>query len=199
MNGYLVGLCGRAGSGKDEVAKIVAELRPDWIVLRDAFADRLKLSAARMFFPDIDLADAVDWADSFKHNGYVQAHEVLAEPCCEVVTGRQLLQRYGTEMHRDVFGQDFWLSAVLPNPALAFFGRPDAFDVLVVTDVRFDNEVERVRDCGGHVWLVDRPGAIQEDDHPSEVVPDHDLVVRNHGDLDHLRDEVRLALAGGFR
>jgi len=30
------------------------------------------------------------------------------------ITGRQALQRYGTEGHRDVFGEDFWVDALLP-------------------------------------------------------------------------------------
>lgn len=197
MNGYLVGLCGHAGAGKDEVAKIIAELRPDWIVRRDAFADRLKISAARALGLGVTDASAIDAMDDIKLNGNVACSWSTGSL---TISGREFLQLYGTESHRDVFGQSFWVDQVLPNACDGFFGREDAFDLLVVTDVRFPNEVERVRGCGGTVWLVDRPSVAPDDDsHRSTVIPDHDLVVDNSSDLDHLRDEVRVALTAGLR
>lgn len=212
MNGYVLGLAGPSRAGKNTVAEIIRELRPDWVVVVDAFADRLKLSMARMFFPEITMPDAVAWMDDFKVNGYIQALEmvsedhsevdggaveIFAEPVGDRVSGRVLLQRYGTEAHRDVFGQDFWVDQVLPNPCAGFAGRDDAFDLLVVTDVRFPNEVERIKDCDGVIWRVERDLTEPVTGHVSEQEVEVDLVIRNHGDLDDLRDYVRQALAVG--
>lgn len=193
MNGYVVGLAGHAGAGKDEVARIIAELRPDWIVRRDAFADRLKVSAARALGYSCSDQEAIEIMNHIKECGWI---ETDSRDYATKVCGRTFLQLYGTEAHRDVFGEDFWVDQVLPNSCAGFFGREDAFDLLVVTDVRFPNEVAR-----GLVWLVDRPSVTPKDgdpDHRSSVIPDHDLVVDNSGDLDHLRDEVRVALTAGL-
>lgn len=197
MNGYIVGLCGHAGAGKDEVARIVAELRSDWVVRRDAFADRLKISAARALGFYYSDEESIKAMNDLKINGNVACSWSTGSL---TISGRTFMQLYGTESHRDVFGENFWVDHVLPNPELAFFGRDDAFDMLVVTDVRFPNEVERVRACGGMVWLVDRPSVAPKDDnHRSTIIPDHDVVVDNSGDLDDLRDTVQTALIVGLR
>lgn len=203
MNGYLVGLTGHAGSGKDEIARIIADLRPDWVVRRDALADLLKISAASALGLRCSNEKKIRAMDSLRLDGEIVMRRAEDHSRPQVrITGRGFLQNYGTEAHRDLFGKDFWIDRMLPDPSLAFFGREDIFDLLVVTDVRFSNEVERVRACGGLVWLVDRPSVAPKDGDPrhrSTIIPDYDLVVDNSGDLDHLRDEVRIALAAGFR
>jgi hypothetical protein len=93
-------------------------------------------------------------------------------------TMRTFLQRYGTEAHRDIFGQDFWLDQTLPKDSE---GRLDDYyddpnRLIVVTDCRFPNEAQRVKDCGGVVAEVVGPAGPMDPnaEHPSErALPSH--------------------------
>jgi len=108
------------------------------------------------------------------------------------ITGRRYLQLYGTEAHREVFGDNFWIDQALPDPCAPYYGRKDPFDLLVFTDVRYQNEAERIRECGGEVWLIDRPSVEDlPDSHASENIDFHvDTRIINNGTLDDLHDAV---------
>jgi hypothetical protein len=61
---------------------------------------------------------------------------------------------------------------------------------VVIDDVRFPNEAEMIRNLGGELWLVDRPGVAYDGDHASEgaladVLPD--AVINNSGSLENLQ------------
>lgn len=188
----LIGITGKAGSGKDTAFRFIKEWaesegRP---ARRDAFADRLKLSVARLFHPEIGMEDALRWCNAIKHDGTVivwGGHNPDDTTTRIQIDGRTLLQRYGTEAHRDVFGYDFWISAVI--------SQYDPAEIMVVTDVRFDNEAHAIRDKGGEVWHILRTRNVNvEDTHASEQPISADLVdhcIVNDGSLDHLRDLVQ--------
>lgn len=197
----LIGLHGKKGSGKDTIYDIIRE---DFQgigvnVVRDAFADRLKLSAYRSFKPDATLEEAYDWAERLKNGGYVisigENHRTMKE-----ATGRQFFQYFGTEAHRDIFGQDFWVDAVLPDWQDDDYGREDGLtrnDILVITDVRFENEADRILDCGGHVWHVVRPSTEDDDDHVSEQVLADEYFsykIENLTTIEALRSKVHLGV-----
>jgi hypothetical protein len=195
----VIGLTGRARAGKDTVAAMIAEELGDF-VRREALADRLKVSAARALGFDGSDEELVGVMDTLKVCGSV--HAAVEHGQYDVqesfLNGREFLQRYGTEAHRDVFGVDFWLDAVLP---LTDEGNPSRndHDVLIVSDVRFPNEAQRVLDYGGEVWEVirpegERPGA----EHVSEAGVPPSLVtlsIVNGGTLDELRASVQWALS----
>lgn len=180
----IIGLTGNMGAGKDTVASYLVELESG-VAKRQGFADLLKLSAARCFFPTCTQKQALLWCDWLKNHGLFGLREAGDWPDDEVLTtttGREFLQHYGTEAHRDVFGRDFWLDAVLPE------GRDDC-DLLVIPDVRFENEAGRIARRGGEVWRIERPGHTG-DGHSSEApLPDAfiDRVIYNEGSLDDLR------------
>lgn len=183
----LIGLNGTAGSGKDTVGGFIrewGELR-GISVKREGFADRLKLSAARIFFPDIELEDAVAWCNEIKGDrGFIVARTGYNGNTAEI-TGREFLQHYGTEAHRDVFDKDFWIEAALRAH------RPG--QLLVVTDVRFENEAQAIRARGGQVWRVHRSAQITETAHVSEQTLSDDLVsaeVYNELTLEYLRRQI---------
>lgn len=186
----ILGLHGRKQSGKDLVYEYLTELLPDKNIVRDAFADRLKLSALRCFKPDATLDEAIDWAEELKFTGGASAWSFVPCSVDEIrntitVSGREFLQNYGTEAHREVFDQDFWVKQVLPSKL--------DYDLLVITDVRFPNEAEAIHAEGGKVWLLDRPAVDDGDTHASEKPLDSwhvDYVVKNHGSLTDLKRSV---------
>jgi hypothetical protein len=110
---------------------------------------------------------------------------------------RVLLQRMGTEVGRNLFGQDFWV-----EQALAGIAR-DGGTRYVFTDVRFPQEFDAIRARGGRLWRVMRPGVGPVNDHPSETALDHhftwDSLIDNDGTLDDLRERVLVELALDYR
>lgn len=187
----IIGLTGKLMSGKDTVYGFIQE----WAkkngreAERDAFADRLKLSAGRALGYK---EDEIQWMNDLKQDGskiIIQIPEQHGYYYTHEITGREYLQYYGTEAHRDVFDTDFWVDAVLPFSGVKYNGR-DPYDILVITDVRFPNEAKRIRECGGEVWQIIREGT-GEDGHASERPLDPELVdtlIVNTDTLETLRD-----------
>lgn len=191
----IIGLTGVARSGKDTVGELIEEIAPELAtqptVKRTGFAHLLKLSATRLFYPDATLEQALEWCDWLKTKGLISVmadDEVLGIDVEQ--TGRDFLQRYGTEAHRDTFSEDFWLDAVLPE------GRDDC-DILVITDCRFENEAQRIQDRGGEVWQLVRPGVEAVNAHVSDAGFNPALIdrtIENDGSLTLLRNKVEGAL-----
>ncbi|MFC8721374.1 hypothetical protein [Kitasatospora sp. NPDC057198] len=177
-----IALIGRARSGKDTAAGVLRE----YGFTRLALADPLKAMAY-----DVDpvvgtellgvhapapvhLAEAVD------RYGWEAVKDRFPE-------ARRFLQRLGTEGVRRHVTADFWIEQV--RRSAAAIGGP-----VVVTDVRFVNEVDALRNAGFAVWFIDRGGA--DGDHPSEQLgPEHaDRVVPNSGSLSDFHARIREAL-----
>lgn len=222
----VIGLAGKKRRGKDTVYASIQKQLDGETVVRDAFADRLKISFARLFLEPGSQAeppfegwtdeDCIAFTDHFKENGTLVLPEFPGGEMpdgvdvhswnIEDVTGREALQKYGTEMHRDVFGSNFWVDQVLPGSGVGVRGRENVLaekypgaDVLVITDVRFPNEAERVRAYGGVVFEVVRPAldAQDTDTHASETPLPRELVdaqIINDGTLADLDSRVLDAL-----
>jgi hypothetical protein len=98
------------------------------------------------------------------------------------------LQVWGTEFRRKWNGNDYWISKV----RLTVDSSPDNA-LVVVTDVRYPNEVDFITKRGGYLVQVLRPSCQPTDTHVSEnslthVIPDY--VVDNSGSLAQLRENV---------
>lgn len=180
MSRELIGFCGRAGSGKDSAAAVL--VAAGWT--RVAFADGVKEMAYDIDpvvrnkvgtpMPLAGLVDVVGW-DRAK----------------ELPDVRRFLQRLGTEGVRRHLGDSVWVD--LAAEKIDAVGGP-----VVVTDVRFPNEVEMVRLLGGVVVRVERPGVAAVVAHSSETAVDGvppDLTLLNDGDLEQLARRVNV-LAG---
>jgi hypothetical protein len=64
----------------------------------------------------------------------------------------------------------------------------------IITDTRFPNEADAIKNAGGILIRVERPGVKPINDHPSEVGLDHwtfDYVINNDGDLESLSNKVK--------
>lgn len=178
-----VALMGRAGAGKDTVAAILGE---KYGHVRVAFADPLKRMALA--------ADPIVYADSVSAvhlSDIVDAHgwDAAKRDYPEV---RRFLQRLGSEGVRDVIGPGTWVTLADRAIGEAFTaGRP-----VVLTDVRFPNEVVYARRLGMLLLWVERPG-VADGRHTSETAVsryDADDVIRNDGTLDGLKARVCAAM-----
>lgn len=104
-------------------------------------------------------------------------------------TPRWALQIVGTEAMRNNVDPDIWTKTVFRR------FRKDPRHV-IISDVRFKNEVEMVKKMGGYVVHLTRPVDHDEsqDFHASETgldgFHDWDFTIDNHGPLDALRAEV---------
>lgn len=206
----LIGVAGAKRSGKNTFADLLAAREEN--VTRVAFADKLKLFAARALgFRGTD-EFLIALMDEFKETGELAAG--YRQPGADGsillnMTGRQYLQWVGTEAGRNTFGDTFWIDQVLPDPVKfdgadwqtliegEFYERYGwEVDYVVVTDVRFPNEAQRIRDLGGVVVEIQRDGAggdghVSETPLPREMV---DYVVTNDGTMEDLSDEVDVFL-----
>jgi hypothetical protein len=204
----LIGLHGRLSSGKDTAFDFLANNDPGLNFKRVAFADKLKISAMAALGYDSDKCsdeDVLADAGVLKARGEIA---VYLDGEFEVsFTGREYLQWYGAEAHRDLFGEYFWVNALLPKPGpfltqesndkLLCHHYPYT-DVLVVTDVRFDNEATRILALGGEVWWIDAEQRLgsNTDKHASEAKLPDSLISRridNNGSLSDFESNLKAA------
>lgn len=166
-----IGLSGYARSGKDTVGEF---LIANHGFKRVSFADPMR-EALELLNPSIEFHGY--WTNLQTALGAV-GWEQLKSESSEI---RPLLQRFGTEVGREMFGQNFWVD-------LAISRIPDGSKV-VFTDVRFPNEADAVSVLGGEVWRIERPGTKAANAHISETALDSygfDLIIWNDADLSHL-------------
>lgn len=110
---------------------------------------------------------------------------------------RRLQQVLGTEIGRTMIARDLWVSTGMHN-VHRIMQRAEDHDRVVITDCRFDDEAQAIRQAGGVVLRVIRPSLPPPDDsHASEAGVSDDLVdleVINDGSLEDLEAAVRIVL-----
>jgi len=145
----IIGICGFIGSGKDTVANYLVD---EHNYQRDSFAGALKDAVASVFGWDRQLLEgATPEAREWREQVDTWWAERLDMP---TLTPRWVLQYWGTEVCRQGFHDDIWIAS-LEHRLL----QQDS-DV-VISDVRFPNEVEVIKKAGGKVWWVQR-GALPD-------------------------------------
>jgi hypothetical protein len=205
-----IGLTGLAGAGKDTAFGFLREWAEERGVnaRRRSFADALKLSFARMFLPDCSVDEAVIWCNEIKFTGdlaitWSNSGENGTKTTIEhLVSGRTALQRFGTEGHRGVFGDNFWVDVLFPleDYDRNFMGPLDQQppEICVAADTRFENEAQRIKDLGGYNLLIIRPSlemqklADSEWKHVSEAGINGELIdsTITADTLDELREKI---------
>lgn len=167
----IIGITGRARSGKDTIGRWFRDHRDAYVV---NFAWPIKVAIERAFSlpPEV-------W------NGPEKERELewLGR------SPRYLAQTLGTEWGRNLVGHDVWIAALEHRLRDTRVWYQDC--LVVVTDVRFDNEAAWVRKHG-HLLHVTRPGADGDVGilgHASEagIAPEAgDYHVVNDGTIDEL-------------
>jgi len=151
----IIGISGKQRSGKNSVAEVLESILSSYEkVVITSFADRLKkVSAIAMGLPVNTF-----FADSSKAKLYEIAPDIF-------MTGREILQKVGTDCFRNNIHDDFWVYSLMSGLNREKSG------IYIIPDVRFPNEFKAIRDVGGYVIRVVRPG-FEGDDHISETALD---------------------------
>lgn len=243
----LIGICGRARSGKDTIANILVK---EFGFTRVALADPIK-RAARDFF-DLtweqcwgDLKDTPDerypitksshrWhrnppetAEEHLRGEFtcldcgkvVSPYEEVLGGCQSFLTPRHVFQQFGTEIGRTCY-PTVWVDYAMrvakellhpedpddgvprysPNAGVYY---PTGVTVLakgvVISDVRYENEADRIVKEGGVVWRVCREDAGIHGKHSSEelAIPEGYIgeSIENDGSIEDLEKRVRSLMA----
>jgi hypothetical protein len=184
LDSTIIGLGGRKTAGKDTVADYLVD---EYGYVKLGMSDALN-EAAMILNPWI-LADSFDpipegfygYADIVETYGYTAAKNVR-----EV---REFLKKLGTEVGRDIIGVNTWVDAARKRIVQAVeAGKPVA-----ITGIRYPNEVALIRQLGGKLWWVERPGVGVGDEHTSENAVwagDFDTTIWNKGTVKDLQWEV---------
>lgn len=165
----LIGITGRARSGKDTVANFIVAAVGGY---RYSFADPIRA----MLIPlGVDMSDP-----------YWQARKEELIPALGV-SPRRMMQTLGTEWGRQLINPDLWL--IMAHQRLLQSGPG-----MVIPDVRFDNEAAWIRKHGGRIVHVIRPDTKAVEAHASEdgiEMQDTDARLFNSGTLEELQLSVR--------
>jgi rhodanese-related sulfurtransferase len=164
MTTQLIAFAGRKYSGKDTAAAALADL--GFVNVKMAGALKAMLTALLQYvgLPD-EMIDRMLEGDL----------KETPSPWLSDRTPRHAMQQLGTAWGRDTMAKDFWVQVAAQRVGL--------FDKVVISDIRFPNEVDFVRIKGGKIYRIERPnGADLVDFHPSEAAIDGldvDGVIRN--------------------
>jgi len=162
---FIIGLAGKARSGKDTCASFFMKRG----FHRYAFADPIKSTVNPLF----------GWDD---RHGFGELKEVV-DPFWGV-SPRYVYQKFGTEFARETVRDDFWLR-------VAFLKLRD-IPLVVIPDVRFNNEAEWVRQHGVlfHVYRDGVPDILAHKSEAGVERKPEDFRILNQGALDDLELEL---------
>ena len=140
----IIGICGFIGIGKDSVADYLVNFHE---FRRESFASTLKDAVAAVFGWDRTLLEGrTKEAREWREQVDPWWAERLAMP---TLTPRWVLQYWGTEVCRRAFHDDIWIAS-LENKLRT------SKDNVVISDCRFPNEIQSIRDAGGKIVWVQR-------------------------------------------
>ncbi len=111
------------------------------------------------------------------------------------MTVRDFLQKLGTDAIRNGLHTNAWVNALMADYKKIDYNDDEQpeYPNWIITDTRFPNEAQAIKDAGGIVIRVDRAGVKPINDHPSEVGLDDwkfDYKIANVSDLVSLSSTV---------
>lgn len=170
MTKIIIGLTGKAGSGKDTVASFLDKKNTDVF----AFADPLKHACKILFnFTEEQLYDPY-----MKEQIDIRWNK----------SPREIFQWLGTDVIRKHIKEDFFI--------INMKNKIENSDKnIIITDVRFDNEAEFIKSIGGIIVKINRPNSKTTDhcDHLTEKGINEkfiDYIIINDGNLEFLKKNI---------
>ena len=159
----IIGFGHKAQTGKDTAGQYLVESQG---FVRASFGDHLKTVCSLV--TGIPIEKFYDHKKEFNEDWGM--------------THREILQRLGTDAMRNHFHEDTWVLGCLNQ----LMQRKS----YIITDVRFPNEADAIKERGGYVIRVDRDttGYDIDRNHPSETglddYTDWDYIIKNDGSLE---------------
>jgi len=173
----LIGISGKKRSGKDTVSKLLIDILDDNYEIKH-FASKLKRIASiltgRSYEFFLDDSNKTLYLDDWGMNV------------------REFLQKLGTDSLRDNFVSDIWIKSLFSE----YIGHKN----WIISDVRFKDELDVIRNRGGIIIRVDAAYEgyeIPTDQHQSEIDLDDsydkfDYIINNDSDMECLINKVNL-------
>lgn len=206
----IIGVNGYSGSGKDTLGAIIQyiysintgensiedvckdyeehewwlEEQSGWEVRK--FAGKLKDIASHL--TGIDIEDFED--QEFKKTNLGREWWTVCDEGYQPMTVREFLQKLGTDALRNGLHENVWVNALMAD-----YDEEDSN--WIVTDTRFANEAMAIKEKGGIIIRIDRPGVTPINDHPSETGLDNwnfDYKIQNIDDIFALKQTVQQIL-----
>ncbi len=177
-----VGICGLARHGKDTIANVLVE---EFGFTKLAFADRLKQIALA-----IDPFVRTGGDENFKYLSQV-VNDLGWERAKSIEDVRRILQRIGTEAGRQLISDSLWVDLLEKEAS--------KHDLVVVPDVRFPNEAQKLLELKAIMIHVTNPniqhngvGTQHASEQFSEQLKAHcHYLILNEGSISELHSKIR--------
>lgn len=212
----IIGISGRAGSGKDTTAHLMQYLFSEFSnVKEECYCSFKKFKDTYGRFNEYntfggfcyseweqkafsdklkEIASILTGIGLQKFHDQVFKKEMLPAPWN--MTARELLQKLGTDMMRKELGDDVWVNALFADYIQNNDFEPDS--KWIITDVRFPNEAKAIKDRGGIMICVETGREDDGDDlHISERAMyfyQYDYILDNSGTIEQLQEKVKTML-----
>ena len=184
----IIGISGKAGSGKDTAAKMLEVLYANPSISYEDFANRRYKN-----FADIQI---VHFADTLKETAQVLFRigewETNTQEGKKTTinwigkTVRELLQGIGQGL-RDAIDFDIWIKILFANT--------EGWSNYIIADVRYPNEIKAIKERNGILLRIDREGA-GAGNHSSETALDNykewDVHIENNSSIEDLFEAMRI-------
>lgn len=152
----IIGIRGGISSGKDTVGNWLydryTEMYPNKNVQIKKFASKVKEIATILTGIPIEQFEIEDVKNSYLPREW---NYICSDGKEHRMTVRELLQRIGTEAGRNGIHSNIWINATFSSY------NPNS-DIFIITDMRFKNEFNSVRNRDGYTVLIDRKMPFQE-------------------------------------
>jgi len=174
----VIAISGKLGSGKTTLAELIKKYNSSFI--EKSFAFKLKQIVSIITSCDINQTLTQEGKNTFI-------------PTFNMTIG-EMLQKIGTNVMRDYFDKDIWIKSLL----LELEQNDGNY---IISDCRFKNEAQAVKDIGGIVIRINRTNndtalnSKRDLNHPSEIDLDDytgfDFIIENDGTLEDLDIKIK--------